>query len=274
MSAHLMRRVLAELTGTSLLVFFGAGSVVAAIIAGNGQLDYAGLGVIGLAFGLVVAVIVYAFGTTSGAHVNPAVSIALAVVRRFPWREVPAYLVAQLAGAVLGGLLVVVVFGRRAIEIGGVGLTAMNPALGYYRGVAAEALGTFLVLLAIMAVAVDRRAPPGPAGLVIGLAVSTAIFVIGPITGGALNPARAFGPYVVNALYGGFTPWREFWIYVVGPLIGAVLAALAYVVLARPVREVSPAVPQGTEGEIEGRRVPVDPPHRYPIPDGRDDERG
>jgi glycerol uptake facilitator protein len=270
MSAHLMRRVLAELIGTALLVFFGAGSVVAAIIAGDGRLDYAGLGVIGLAFGLVIAVVVYGFGTTSGAHINPAVSIALATIRRFPWRDVPAYIAAQLVGAVLGSLLVVVVFGPRATEIGGVGLTALNPTAGYVRGVTAEAVATFLLLLAIMALGVDRRAPPGPAGLVIGLSVSVAIFVIGPVTGGSLNPARTFGPYVVNSLFGGFTPWREFWVYVAGPLIGAVLATLGYVVVARPVREVPVEAPQGTEGEIEGRRVPIDNSLGQDVSDARD----
>jgi glycerol uptake facilitator protein len=255
MSAQLMRRVLAELIGTALLVFFGAGSVVAAILADDGRLDYAGLGVIGLAFGLVIAIVVYGFGTTSGAHINPAVSIALAAVRRFPWRDVPAYIAAQLVGAVLGSLLVVVAFGPRATRIAGVGLTGLSPSAGYAQGVAAEAIGTFLLLLAIMALAIDRRAPPGPAGLVIGLAVSTAIFVIGPITGGSLNPARTFGPYVANSLFGGFTPWRQFWVYVVGPVLGAVLATLVYVVVARPVREVPEEAAQGTEGEIEGRRV-------------------
>ncbi|NJC68516.1 MIP family channel protein [Planosporangium thailandense] len=293
MSAHLSRRVLAELIGTALLVFFGAGSVVAAIIAGNGRLDYAALGFVGLTFGLVIAIAVYGFGTTSGAHINPAVSIALAAVRRFPWREVPAYIAAQLVGGVLGGLLIIAVFGPRATEIGGVGLTAVNPGASYGRGVVAELIGTFLLLLAIMALAVDRRAPPGPSGLVIGLAVATGIFVVGPITGGSFNPARTFGPYVANSIFGGVTPWRQFWVYVVGPVAGAVLAAFAYVAVARPVREV-PAeaaqgaageiegrrlptgeVPteaaQGTAGEIEGRRAPADPVER---PDGPRDERG
>jgi glycerol uptake facilitator protein len=284
MSAPLLRRVLAELIGTALLVFFGAGSVVAAIIAGAGRLDYAGLGVIGFAFGLVIAILVYVFGPISGAHVNPVVSIALATVRRFRWRDVPAYIAAQLVGAVLGALLVVVVFGPRATEIGGVGLTALSPTAGYLRGVVAEVLATFLLLLAYMAFPMERRArfgpagPAGAAGLAIGLAVSTAIFVIGPVTGGSLNPARTFGPYVVNSLFRGFTPWREFWVYVVGPLLGGVLAALAYAILARPVREAPEEAPQGAEGEIEGSRIPVgDTLERDATPEGYErpaDHRG
>ncbi|GII25257.1 MIP/aquaporin family protein [Planosporangium mesophilum] len=273
MSAHLARRVLAELIGTALLVFFGAGSVVAAIIAGDGRLDYAGLGVIGLSFGLVIAIVWYAFSRTSGAHINPAVSIALASVRRFPWRDVPAYVVAQLVGAVLGALLIVAVYGRRATEIGGLGLTAMSPGAGYVKGVVAEALGTFLLLLAYLSLAVDRRAPPGsagPAGFVIGFAVSAGMFVLGPITGGSLNPARTFGPYVVNSLFDGLTPWREFWVYVVGPVLGGVLAALGYVVVARRVREVPEEAPEGAEGAegaSEGRQVP---PEDRPDRDGPD----
>jgi glycerol uptake facilitator protein len=102
------------------------------------------------------------------------------------------------------------------------------------QGLVAEALGTFLLLLTIMAVAVDSRAPVGWAGFLIGLAVATQIMVIGPFTGGSINPARSFGPYLVNELFGGNTPWADFWVYVVGPLIGAVAAALAYDALARP----------------------------------------
>jgi len=197
MSVHLARRALAELIGTALLVLFGSGSVVAAVALG-GRVDYSGLGMIALCFGLVVAIVIYGFGTTSGAHINPAVSISLAAVRRFPWRDVPAYVAAQLVGAVLGGLLVVAVFGTRATRLGGIGLTALSPSTGYLRGVVAEALGTFLLLFTIMALAVDRPAPAGWAGLIIGLAVTAEILLIGPVTGGSVNPARTFGPYLAN----------------------------------------------------------------------------
>lgn len=89
------RRLLAEALGTALLIFFGVGSVIAALTVGEGALDYAGLGMIALAFGLVVAIVIYAFGTTSGAHINPAVTLALAATGRFPWREVPTYVLAR-----------------------------------------------------------------------------------------------------------------------------------------------------------------------------------
>jgi len=209
MATELFRRLFAELVGTALLVLFGAGSVVAALRLGHGALDYPALGMIALAFGLVIAIVVYGFGTTSGAHINPAVSISLAAVRRFPWREVPAYVAAQLVGAVLGAVLVVAVFGTQATQLGGVGSTSLAPGIGYARGVVAEVIGTFLLLFTIMALAVDRRAPP----------------------------------------------WADFGVYVIGPLIGGVLGAVGYELVARPVREVPAEAPQGAEGEIRGRRV-------------------
>lgn len=240
MTASLPRRVLAEFLGTALLVLFGAGSVVAALNIGGGTLNYAGLGFIALAFGLVVALAIYALGTTSGAHINPAVTIALAATRKFSWAEVAPYVVAQLLGALGGALLIVAYVGDRATGLGGVGLTALGSGVNPLQGVVAEALGTFLLVFTIMAVAVDKRAPAGWAGFLIGLAVATQIMVIGPFTGGSVNPARSFGPYLANQLFGGSTPWADFWVYIVGPVVGGAAAAFCYVALARPVAEVPP----------------------------------
>lgn len=232
MTGSLSRRALAELLGTTLLVFFGPGAVVAALAQGEGVLDYAGLGIIALSFGLVVALVIYTLGTTSGAHINPAVTVSLAVTGRFRWAEVPAYLGAQVVGAVLGALLIVAVAGAQTATAAGVGLTAASVSSG--QAVLAEAVGTFLLLFTIMAVAVDRRAPLGWAGFLIGLAVATEIFVIGPFTGGSVNPARTFGPYLANTLADGKTPWDQLWIYIVGPVIGAVLAVVVYDRLVQP----------------------------------------
>jgi glycerol uptake facilitator protein len=234
MSASLGRRLLAELVGTALLVIFGAGALVAALQVGQGELDYAGLGVVGFSFALVIAAVIYMFGPTSGAHINPAVTLSLAVVRRFPWREVLPYLVAQLAGAVIGGVLVVAIFGSHVTDFNVSGGTIVGAGFTKGQAVAAEALGTFLLVATIMALAVDRRAPAGFAGLIIGLAVACEIMVIGPISGGSVNPARTFGPYVATEIFGGTTPWSQFWIYVVGPLVGGGLAALAYEEIAQP----------------------------------------
>ena len=193
----------------------------------GGRLDYAGLGIVALAFGLVVALVIYAVGTTSGAHINPAVTVALAAARRFRWAEVAPYVVAQLLGAFAGALLIVAYVGSRATDLGSVGLTSLGVGVTGLQGIVAEALGTFLLVFTIMAVAVDERAPAGWAGLLIGLAVATEIMLIGPFTGGSVNPARSFGPYVVNQLFGGSTPWSEFYVYIVGPLVGGVRARSA-----------------------------------------------
>ena len=240
MNASLLRRLAAEFVGTAILVLFGAGSVVAATDQGNGTLDYAGLGIVSLAFGFAVTLAVFTVGTISGAHINPAVTIALAVVRRFPWAEVAPYIVAQLAGAVAGALLIVAYAGDRAASSAKMGLTSLATGVSAAQGTLAEGLGTFLLLFVVMAVAVDRRAPAGWAGFIIGLAVATEIMVIGPFTGGSVNPARSFGPYLVNQLFGGSTPWSQYWIYIAGPLVGGALAAICYELMARPGPAVAP----------------------------------
>jgi glycerol uptake facilitator protein len=255
---NLGRRLVAEAIGTALLVVFGAGAVVAALRLGNGKLDYAGLGIVAISFALVIAIVIYAFGTTSGAHINPAVTISLACVRRFPWIETVPYIAAQLVGALGGGLLVVAIFGQGATGLNDTGGTVLGSDVSRGQAVVAEALGTFLLVATIMALAVDRRAPAGFAGLVIGLSVACAIMVIGPLTGGSLNPARTFGPYLTTSIFGDSPPWKDYWIYVVGPLAGGAIAAVVYDFVARPGREeLAPAVEaeQGTAGPIEGRRV-------------------
>jgi glycerol uptake facilitator protein len=252
-SADPARRLLAEAIGTGILVLFGAGSVVAALTLGGGDLDYAGLGMVAITFALAIAVAIYAFGNTSGAHLNPAVTVSLAAVGRFPWSEVPAYIGSQLVGALVGAALIVAAFGGDAVDLG-VGQTSIADGTNYIQAIVAEAIGTFLLLTAIMALAIDRRAPGGWAGLMIGLSVAAAILVIGPITGGSLNPARTFGPLVVSAIGGGDTFWGDLPAYVIGPLIGGLVAAVGYDAVARPraFDAVEPA--QGTQGVIEGQR--------------------
>ena len=253
MNAVPARRLLAEAIGTGILVLFGAGSVVAALTLGGGDLDYAGLGMVAITFALAIAVAIYAFGNTSGAHLNPAVTVSLAAVGRFPWPEVPAYIGAQLGGGLVGAALIWASFGGNAMDLG-MGQTSIADGTNYLQAIVAEAIGTFILLTAIMALAVDKRAPGGWAGLMIGLSVATAILLIGPLTGGSLNPARTFGPLLVSTIGGGDTFWGDLPAYVIGPLIGGVAAAMAYdaVALPRAFDEVAPA--QGTQGEIEGQR--------------------
>lgn len=227
MDSMLARRLVAEVVGTALLVLFGVGSVVAALTVGDGSLDYAGLGFISLAFAVVVALMVYGFGPVSGAHINPAVTLALAFTGRFPWREVLPYVVAQLVGGVVGGLLVVTVYGGSAVDLG-LGMTSVAEGVSMPQAVAVEFLATFLLMFTIMAVAVDSRAPLGWAGFLIGLAVACAILLVGPQTGGSLNPARTFGPDVVAGVFGGEVAWSELVVYWVGPVLGAAGAAFFY----------------------------------------------
>jgi glycerol uptake facilitator protein len=254
--ASLVRRVVAEAVGTGLLILFGPGSVVAALAVGDGVLDYAALGVIGLSFGLVVALVIYAFGSTSGAHINPAVTVTLAATHRFPWREVGPYVVAQLVGAALAGLLLVAAFGMGSVDVSNVGAVSFGEGVGYPRAILAEALATYLLMLTIMALAVDKRAPTGWAGLMIGLSVTCLVVVFGPLTGAAVNPARAFGPFAASALVGGDVLWSQLPAYVVGSLLGALLAAISYDLLARPRDAEAAAEPaQGTQGDIVGRRA-------------------
>ena len=226
MTSALFHRLLAETVGTAMLVLVGAGSVVATLTV-DGQVGYAGLGFISLAFAIVVAVVIYGFGPVSGAHINPAVTLSLAVTRRFPWTEVIPYILAQVVGAIVGALLIVAMFGTDSVDLG-LGATTLADGVPYWQGIVAEALGTFVLLYAVMALAVDSRAPLGWAGLLIGLAVAAAILLIAPITGGSLNPARTFGPYLAVTMFGGSIPWSDLGVYLIGPVIGGIAAVLLY----------------------------------------------
>ena len=250
MPPSLLRRLAAEVLGTCVLVVFGVGTVLAALTAGAGSLDYAGIGFISLGFAIAVAVSIYAFLAVSGSHINPAVTVALAVTRRFPWAEVVPYVLAQAVGAAVGSLLLVAAFGTPAVDFGG-GATALGDGVTAVQGVVAEILGTFLLMLAVMAVAVDQRAPKGWAGLIIGLTVAGAILVIAPLTGGSLNPARTFGPNLVQSLFGGEVQWAQFPLYIAGPVIGSCAAALVYDLIARP-REVAEHEPRADDEAMPG----------------------
>ena len=242
MTMELARRLAAEAIGTALLVLFGAGSLVAAILVGKGSVTYPGIGIVGFSFAIVIAGIIYTFGPVSGAHINPAVTIALTAGRRFPVAEAIPYIFAQMVGALAGGLLVNGIFGPKALTANVSGGTVVQPGFSYAQAAGAEALGTALLLLTIMALAVDARAPAGWAGFIIGLVVACEIMVIGPISNGSVNPARTFGPYAATDILGGHTPWHEYWLYWAGPVVGAVIAVLVYQFIAAPP---SPEAPEG-----------------------------
>ena len=245
---NLLKRSIAELVGTMLLVFIGCGSVCILLMlaAGTTPPNAFGIGIgtlgglgdwlaVSLAFGLAVTVVIYALGGVSGAHINPAVSIALWAVKKFPTKDTVAYIVAQCIGACIGSVLFFLVAGPDSLTIGGLGATAPFPGVTVWQALLAEIIGTFVLMLVIMGVAVDRRASPGFAGLVIGMAVTAVILAIGNISGGSINPARSFGPDLVAAVVNGSPAlFTTFPVYVVGPVVGAVIAALFYMYVAEP----------------------------------------
>jgi glycerol uptake facilitator protein len=183
---------------------------------------------------MIIAVLVYALGGVSGAHFNPAVTLALACVRRFKWSEIPFYWLAQCAGGVGGAFLVAMMYGGDGAQFKGTdilfGATVYHASTtSFYQGLAAEALITFILVIAIMAVAIDARAPKGWSGLGIGLALGVGVLIAGPATGGSANFARSLGPFVASMRYhAGSIPWHDLYLYALGPVIGAVAAAFVY----------------------------------------------
>ncbi|RBY76948.1 aquaporin [Blastococcus sp. TF02-09] len=214
---RLPRSATAEVVGTALLVFVGTSAAVA---AGTGD-DYDSLGVV-LAFGVTLVALAAAFGHVSGCHLNPAVTLGLAASGRFPWPAAAAYVGAQLAGGLLGAAATWACYGDRGRTDGNLGATLPADGVPIGRAFLVELLVTFLLVLVVIAVATDDRAENGIAPVAVGLALAAAIFAAGPLTGGAVNPARAFGP---NLLAGELAP---LWLYLVAPTIGGVLAALLY----------------------------------------------
>jgi glycerol uptake facilitator protein len=188
---------------------------------------------IAIAFGIAVIAMIYAFGHISGTHINPAVSVALWATKRMPANDMVAYIIAQLIGATLASASLVIILGSRAAETG-LGATGMFDGVTYIQAIFCEAVGTFILVLTIMGSAVDKRAPSGFAGLAIGLVVAAIIVTIGNITGSSLNPARTFGPYLADSLFGGPNMWAQFPIYVIGPIVGGLVAAFLYDYIAEP----------------------------------------
>ncbi len=212
----------AEVIGTFFLVYAGTATAAAAnlgeTIAGSPPDSLA----IALAFGFVLVAMVAALGQVSGAHLNGAVTLGLAVTNRFPWTFVPTYLACQLVGAVLGAGATWATLGNPARTQAQLGATFPAPGVGDLRAVVVEALITFLLVFVIIATAGDDRVTHAVAAPAIGFALVTAVLIGGPVTGGAANPDRALGPMI---LAGNFT---SVWVYLVGPLVGGLVAAVTY----------------------------------------------
>jgi glycerol uptake facilitator protein len=242
-SYSLGQRAVSEALGTALLVLVGPGSVVAALmLSGDSSPAIRGGDLLGIsfAFGFVIAAAVYALGKVSGCHINPAVTFGLALTKRFPWREVPAYWIAQIAGGTVGAFAIWGVFGHHAVDLG-MGQTSFDSStFTWASAILAEGIGTFILMFAILGI-VDGRSPSELAGLVIGGIVVGIIMLIGPITGASLNPARAFSPELVSAIGGGATHWSQLVpVYLLPGLVGAGLAAIVYDLVAEPRRVARP----------------------------------
>lgn len=202
-----MRAHVAEFIGTFALVFAGCGAIAV------GRLPVAG---VAIAFGLVIAVMIYALGHISGAHFNPAVSVGFAIGRHFPWIRVITYAIAQVAGAVAGALTL------RAILGPVVPLGVTTPAGTDLQSLAMEAVLTFFLMLVITAVATDSRAVGEAAAVAIGGSVALGALVGGPVSGASMNPARSLGPALVSG------DLSHIWVYLAGPLLGSIVAAVVY----------------------------------------------
>lgn len=217
-----LKKYIAEYIGTFFLLFVGTGAIVINQVANNiiGHLG------ISLAFGFIILILIYACGHISGAHFNPAVTIAFAVTGVFAKREVAPYIISQLLGAVSASVLLREFFG----ETGNLGITL--PALSLGSNMVAISFGvefifTALLMFVIMSVATDARAEGSFAGLAIGMTIFVGALVAGPISGGSFNPARSIAPAIVTGNL------DYLWLYIVAPVLGAVGAALLYEFLGK-----------------------------------------
>ena len=237
LQAERLRRAAAEAIGTFFLVLIGPGSAMVDAYA-HGVVGHVG---VALAFAFVVIAMVYALGHLSGAHINPAVTLAFWSVRRFAGAEVLPYVAAQCGGAVAASLVLRAALG----SVGSAGATL--PALPLPAAFGVEWLLSFALMFVIMAVATDERVADGFAPLAVGLTVGFCALMGGPLTGASMNPARSFGPAAVAGL------WRAHWLYWVAPITGMMTAARAYETLrhAEPPPATPDIAPVGVQGPIQ-----------------------
>jgi aquaporin NIP len=212
-SLALWRRAAAEGLAAFALVFAGCGAIVADTKY-DGALGSVG---ISLVFGLIITVMIYATGHLSGAHINPAVTIAFTLTRHFSPRDATAYIAAQLAGATTGALLLLAVWTDKPANLG-----ATVPTVAAGSAFVYELVLTALLMFVIISVATDARAVGAAAAIAIGGTVGLDALFGGAVTGASMNPARSFGPALVSGT------WTDLWVYVAGPVVGAALGALAY----------------------------------------------
>ncbi|ABC57617.1 MULTISPECIES: MIP/aquaporin family protein [Methanosphaera] len=236
------RKILSEVIGTYTLVFFGTLSVVVTLLIAQGvettNIFNIGIGAlggvgdwlsIGFAFAMPLIAAIYAFARISGAHFNPAVTIGLWSIKKFPTKDVIPYIVSQIIGSLLATFTIVAILGKQASTIGVLGSVAPFGDVTLLGVFIAEFLGTFLLMYAIMAVAVDKNAQPGFAALIIGLVILGIVVAIGNISGSGINPARSLTPMIGNLIVAG-TPidLLVLAVYIIAPILGAICGAQLY----------------------------------------------
>jgi aquaporin Z len=206
-----MKKYIAELIGTFTLVFCGCGAIVTNEFS-DGTVTHSG---IALTFGLVVMSLIYAFGEISGAHFNPAVTIAFTYAKKFPLKEVPKYIIAQCLGAILAAIILLILFP----DNGFLGTTL--PKIDAWRVFLFEVILTFFLMLVIINVSTGSKESGIMAGIAIGGVVWLEVQFAGPITGASMNPARSIGPAIVSGHI------EHLWLYIFAPILGAILAVIS-----------------------------------------------
>lgn len=208
-----MKKFFAELIGTFVLVFLGTGAAV----LGGGADSVVGYGAIALAFGLTIVASAYSVGTVSGAHLNPAVSIAMYINKRIDNKELGTYVLGQLVGAFLGSLALLVITGDNST----LGQNVVADGYSLLTGFLVEVILTFVFILVILTVTSNKKGNANLAGLIIGLTLTLVHFVGIPVTGMSANPARSLAP----AILAGGNALSQIWIFILAPIVGGILSA-------------------------------------------------
>ncbi|KDP22646.1 hypothetical protein JCGZ_02488 [Jatropha curcas] len=208
----IIQKLVAEVIGTYFVIFAGCGAVAVNKIYGS--VTFPGICV---SWGLIVMVMIYTVGHVSGAHFNPAVTIASAIFRRFPFREVPLYIVAQVIGSILASGTLALLF-----DITPMAYFGTLPVGSNVQSLVIEIIITFLLMFVVSGVNTDDRAVGDLGGIAVGMTILLNVFVAGPVSGASMNPARSLGPAIVKHTYKGL------WVYIAGPIVGAIAGAFAY----------------------------------------------
>ncbi|XP_068665838.1 aquaporin NIP1-1-like [Aristolochia californica] len=226
MSVSFLQKLIAEVFGTYFVIFAGCAAVV--VNLSKGSVTFPGICIV---WGLVVMVMVYSVGHISGAHFNPAVSIAFATCGRFPWTQVPAYIFAQLLGSTLASGTLRLLFGGKHEHFPGT-----IPVGSDLQSLILEFIISFYLMFVISGVATDNRAIGELAGLAVGATILLNVLIAGPISGASMNPARSLGPAIVGNRY------ESIWVYLVGPTCGTICGTWAYNLIRftnKPLREIT-----------------------------------